>query len=60
MARYHLICLRIGEFFDSYTVEDPEIMEGHLYAQYLERPKPKSRMCRTEDIVRLTIMEGRE
>lgn len=60
MARYHLIYLRIGEFFDSCIVEDPEIMEGNLFAQYLERPKPKSRMCKTEDIVRLTIMEGRE
>ena len=41
-------------------VEDPEIMEGHLYAQYPGKPKPDSWMCRTEDIVRLTIMEGRE
>lgn len=59
MTRYHLIYLRIGDL-DSCIVEDPEIMEGHLYAQYPGRPKPNSWMCRTEDIVRLTIMEGQE
>lgn len=60
MTRYRLVCLRIGEYFDSYTVEDPEIKGGFLVAQFIRRPHPKSRMCRTEDIVSLTVMEGEE
>ena len=60
MTRYHLVCLRIGEFFDSYTVEDPEIRGGYLYAQFIKRPHPKSRMCKQGDIVCLTIEEDRE
>lgn len=54
------MCLRIGGFFDSYTVEDPEIRGGYLYAQFIKRPHPRSRMCKQGDIVRLTIMEEGE
>lgn len=51
------MCLRIGEFFDSYTVEDPEIRGGYLYAQFIKKPHARSRMCRTDQIVTLTIKE---
>ena len=56
MTLYKLV-LRTARGAEEYTVEDPEIRDGYVCAQYFKRPLPRSRMCKAADVESMTIIE---
>ena len=59
MTRYILVCKTIRGH-EEFPVSDPEIKGDYLIAQFFKKPMSKTRMCRTDDIVSLTIKEDEE
>lgn len=56
MTLYKLV-LRTARGAEEYTVEDPEIRGGYVYAKWFERPLPKLRMCKAAAVESMTIIE---
>lgn len=56
MTRYILVCKTIRGH-EEFPVSDPEIKGDYLIAQFFKKPMSKTRMCRTDDIISLTIKE---
>ncbi len=59
MTRYSLVC-KTCRGHEEFHVRDPEIKGDYLIAQFFKKPMSKTRMCRTDEIVSLTIEEGSE